>query len=345
MPVLHPAVAATRVAVRRALTDRAAAVADPAAPVLVACSGGPDSVALAAAAAFEVPRLPGRLTGGVTREVGAVVVDHQWHVGSADVARRAADVCTGLGLAPVVVVPVDCVGPGGPEAAARSARYAALTVEADRLGAGEVLLGHTMDDQAETVLMGLLRGSGTRSLAGMPPVRGRFVRPLLGVTREQTEAACAAQGLGVWHDPANEDERFARVRVRRGVLPVLVEELGPSVVGALARTAQLCREDAEFLDVCAAELAEDAVRVVDGEVWVEVAAVAGASAALRRRVLRVAAVRAGADDSVVGAVHVGAVDELVVVWRGQGPVSLPGGYIASRKGGWVRIHARDYGGA
>lgn len=351
MPALHPAVAATRVAVRGAFTDWAERTAtspgqgtarlNQQAQILVACSGGPDSVALAAAAAFEASRWPRRRGGGAAPAVGAVIVDHQWHANSADVARQAEHVCHQVGLAPVVVKRVDCRGPGGPEAAARSARYAALTAEADRLGAQMVLLGHTMQDQAETVLLGLLRGSGTRSLAGMAAVRDRFVRPLLGVSREQTVAACAAQGLAVWHDPANGDGRFARVRVRQGVLPVLIDELGPQVVPALARTAQLCREDAEFLDVCAAQVAAGAVRQKMGQVQVHVALVADVPAALRRRVLRAAAVQAGADDSVVAAVHVGAMDALVCDWHGQGPVSLPGGYMAVRVGAWVHIHACD----
>ncbi|WHP19113.1 tRNA lysidine(34) synthetase TilS [Cellulomonas sp. ES6] len=240
----HPAVAATRSAV-------AASVADlpDGARVLVACSGGPDSLALAAATAFVAT------AGGRGRlRAGAVVVDHGLQPGSADVASRAAAACRRLGLDPVEVVAVDVTGPGGPEAAARAARTGALESAAGRLGAAAVLLGHTRDDQAEGVLLGLARGSGARSLAGMAPVRGLLRRPLLAVTRAQTVAACAALGLDPWHDPTNAgaapgDPR--RSRVRAHVMPVLERELGPGVAAALARSAELLREDADALDALA----------------------------------------------------------------------------------------------
>ncbi|MEN1976940.1 tRNA lysidine(34) synthetase TilS, partial [Cellulomonas olei] len=243
----HPAVAATRSAV-------AASVADlpDGARVLVACSGGPDSLALAAATAFVAT------AGGRGRlRAGAVVVDHGLQPGSADVASRAAAACRRLGLDPVEVVAVDVTGPGGPEAAARAARTGALESAAGRLGAAAVLLGHTRDDQAEGVLLGLARGSGARSLAGMAPVRGLLRRPLLAVTRAQTVAACAALGLDPWHDPTNAgaapgDPR--RSRVRAHVMPVLERELGPGVAAALARSAELLREDADALDALAAAL-------------------------------------------------------------------------------------------
>ncbi|GAA5007287.1 tRNA lysidine(34) synthetase TilS [Actinopolymorpha pittospori] len=237
----HPAVAAVRVAVRRSVADLA-----PGSWILVACSGGADSTALAAATAFEAPR--------AGFQAGAVTVDHGLQPGSDERARAVADVLRGLGLRPVEAVRVDVTGGGGPEAAARRARYAALDEAADRLGACAVLLGHTRDDQAETVLLGLARGSGARSLAGMPPrsVRGgRYRRPLLALTRSTTEAACEAEGLRPWADPHNSDPSYARSRVRQQVLPLLERELGPGVAAALARTADLLRDDADALDAWA----------------------------------------------------------------------------------------------
>ena len=175
----HPAVAEVRRAVRRGLDGLAAGDL-----VLAACSGGADSLALAAALAYEAPR-PALRAGGVT-------VDHGLQPGSAERARRVAAVLAGLGLDPVEAVPVTVAagpGAGGPEAAARGARYQALDEAAGAPAPAAVLLGHSLDDQAETVLLGLARGSGARSLAGMAARRGRYRRPLLGV-RRATTAGC-----------------------------------------------------------------------------------------------------------------------------------------------------------
>ncbi len=246
------ATAAVRVAVRHVLGDRS-----PGDLVLVACSGGADSLALAAATAVEAP------ASGL--RAGAVVVDHGLQPGSAEVAARAARTLRSLGLDPVDVVTVEVTSSGdGPEAAARTARYAALDDAADRHGAALVLLGHTRDDQAEQVLLGLARGSGARSLSGMPAARGRVARPLLGVTREQTRASCAAEGLTPWEDPMNEDPRFTRVRAR-SALADLERDLGPGVASALARTASLLRDDADLLDGLADDAVTDAgARAVGG---------------------------------------------------------------------------------
>ncbi len=234
-----PEVAAVRRAVRSSVRDLEAG-----ALVLVACSGGPDSVALAVALAFEAPRA-GLRAGGVT-------VDHRLQPGSAARATQVADDLRALGLDPVEATAVDIVpAADGPEAAARQARYRALDEAADRLGAATVLLGHTRDDQAETVLLGLARGSGARSLAGMAAVRGRYRRPLLGLDRATVRAAAA--GHRTWDDPHNADPAFARARVRRDALPMLERELGPGIAEALARSADLLRADADALDGWAAD--------------------------------------------------------------------------------------------
>ncbi|WP_442860071.1 tRNA lysidine(34) synthetase TilS [Arthrobacter sp. zg-Y179] len=218
--------------------------------ILVACSGGPDSLALALAASFFSRRGDYR--------VGAVVVDHSLQPGSADVAAAARDKLEGMGLEPVLVRKVEVPASGmGPEAAARTVRYAALDAAVEELDADAVLLGHTLDDQAEQVLLGLMRGSGTRSLAGMPAVRGKYLRPFLGLRREQTLEICAHAGLDPWHDPSNQDPAYARSRVRTEVLPFLEEKLGPGIAEALFRSSRILSADADYLDAVAAQAFAD----------------------------------------------------------------------------------------
>lgn len=300
----EPAVLRTRAAVRSSLADLGGG-----ATVLAAVSGGADSLALAAALAHVATRLK--------LSAGAVIVDHKLQSGSDVRAARAAEQCRELGLDPVSVRPVTVGRAGGPEAAARTARYAAL----DATDADVVLLGHTLDDQAETVLLGLARGSGARSLAGMAAVAGRYRRPFLGVRRTETRAACRALGVDVWHDPHNADPAYARVRVRREVLPVLESALGPGVVEALARTASLLRDDADALDEWAGKAAADGLALD---------ALTAVPAAVRRRVLRQAAIAAGCPAGALTARHIADMDRLVHDWHGQGPVSLPAGLVAER---------------
>ncbi|MEU4363592.1 tRNA lysidine(34) synthetase [Promicromonospora sp. NPDC023987] len=326
MARVDPAVAAARNAVREVLAGLG-----PDDLVLVACSGGADSLALAASLAFEARRVGRSVRSrGHAVRAGAVVVDHGLQDGSAEVAARAAEQCRSLGLDPVVVR--HAAGPGtaaasaataerrsgrvpgahhatrptfnggGPEAAAREVRYSALEAFAAETGAALVLLGHTLDDQAEQVLLGLARGAGARSLAGMPRERGIFRRPFLGLRRAQTEAVCAASGLEFWTDPTNllppdaplrdrsDDPRSVhrwtdlestdrsqvqrageaftplRSQVRGRVLPVLEATLGPGVVEALGRSADQLRDDADLLDALAADLLAEARAAVENGV-------------------------------------------------------------------------------
>lgn len=396
----HPAVAAIRLAVRRVLHDIRHDVGSPSPTgppplVLVACSGGADSMALASALAFEAPR------GGL--RAGGVTVDHGLQSDSDVRAREVAERLAELGLDPVERISVTVGHSGGPEAAARTARYAALDAAADRHGAVAVLLGHTRDDQAETVLLGLARGSGTRSLAGMAavfaglgttadvgnatdvrsvtdagsatdaggtastpgpanPATGaatrvatgavtdaatgavtdaadtvnavkaapRYRRPFLAVDRQTTRRACLVQSIPVWDDPHNSDPSFTRSRVRHEALPVLEKALGRGVVEALARTAQLSRDDADALDAWAGE-AERAATGPDGTL--EIAALRPLPPAVRRRVLRRAAIAAGAPAGSLFARHIEETDRLITAWRGQRPLNLPGRVEASRQGG------------
>jgi tRNA(Ile)-lysidine synthase len=302
------AVAELRTAVRPGLRTGAR-------PVLVACSGGADSVALAAALAFEA-RDAGVPVGGVT-------VDHGLQAGSADRAERTAALLRDLGLDPVLVLRVSVGADGGPEGAARSARYDALAAAAAEHGA-RIALGHTLDDQAETVLLGLGRGSGPRSVAGMVEDRPPYWRPLLAVRRGTTRRACADQGLPVWDDPWNDDPAYTRVRLRTEVLPLLEEVLGGGVAPALARTAALLREDLDALDdLAAGQLARLAAEGGGADGGLPAPELAQLPAALRRRVLRGWLRASGVPD--LQAVHLGAVDALLTRWRGQGRVDLPGG--------------------
>ena len=322
-PRLTPAMADVRRAVRASLDGLPSD-----ALVLVALSGGADSLALAAATAFEAPR------AGLT--AGAVVVDHGLQPGSAEVAEAAAARASALGLAPVVVRRVDVGGEGGPEAAAREARYAALTAVAAETGAVAVLLGHTLDDQAETVLLGLARGSGPTSLQGMDAVSGRWRRPLLAVRRETTRASCADLGLEPWDDPHNDDPAYARVRVRTTVLPVLERELGPGVAEALVRTAAQLREDSEALDHFAEEQAEEVADHAEAGISLDVRSLAANPAALRQRLIRLAVASEFA--VTLSRAQTLEVARLVTDWHGQGPVSLPG-ITVERTGGALHFAA------
>jgi tRNA(Ile)-lysidine synthase len=326
-------VAAVRTAVRRALS---AAGCVEETPVLVACSGGADSLALAAAAAF--------LAKGAA--FGAVV-DHGLQDGSAARAQETAALLERLGL-PTRVLPVTVAGPGGTEAAARRARYAAL-LAARPSPDSPVLLGHTLDDQAETVLLGLGRGSGARSLAGMAVWNPPWLRPLLGLRRATTRAACAAQDLPVWDDPHNTEPRFTRVRLRHEVLPLLEEVLSGGVAEALARTAAQLADDGAALDLQAATVRAAAERrAATGTATGTATAEAGPGAdtgtgseldvstlaahhpAVRRRVLRSWLLDAGVGELTDQRLR--DADDLVGRWRGQGAVALSGGIALARRG-------------
>jgi tRNA(Ile)-lysidine synthase len=314
---LPPAVAAVRLAVRRALAD-----VDPGRDVVVACSGGADSLALLAATVFEGHRAGWRVVGAT--------VDHGLQDGSAEHAARVVAQMGELGADETFSATVHVETAGlGPEAAARRARYAVLGEIAERVGAAAVLLGHTRDDQAETVLLGLARGSGGRSLAGMRRSFDGFVRPLLDLSRVETVTACQVEGIDYWSDPHNEDPGFARVRVRRRVLPVLEDQLGPGVAEALARTADQLREDMDLLDD-AAEAAYDDLRELPVE------GLLAQRAPIRRRVLRLAALDAGAPASELFHEHVLAMDALLTGWHGQKWVDLPGKVRCRRADG--RLH-------
>jgi tRNA(Ile)-lysidine synthase len=293
--------------------------------ILVACSGGPDSLALAAALAFEVGASHRE---GLGIRAGAVIVDHGLQAVSAEVAARTAEVLRGLGLDPVEVVRVEVGAAGGPEAAARDARYEALRGVAARLGARFVLLGHTLDDQAETVLLGLARGSGARSLSGMSALTpmgetlgtGAFLRPLLKVSRETILAFCSDSGLEPWHDPHNQDSKFTRVRVRNTVMPMLETELGPNIAGALARTADLLRADADYLDALAETEFKRLGHLGAVDLSLDIAPLNALPQPIRSRVLKSALAVFAAENSLA---HIRSIEDLLDNWHGQKMLTLP----------------------
>ena len=287
----------------------------------VALSGGPDSLALTAVAASMKPTT-------------ALIVDHRLQPGSGLVAATARDQATALGCVDAQVLCVEVGTAGGPEAAARTARYRALD---GARGDAPVLLAHTLDDQAETVLLGLGRGSGARSIAGMRPCDPPWYRPLLGVRRSVTHAACAELGITPWQDPHNADRRFTRSRLRTEVLPLLEDVLGGGVAEALARTGTALREDTAALD----ELAQRALADVGAGEGLDTARLAALPDAIRRRVIRGWLLAFGAGNLTDKQIR--GVDSLVTAWRGQGGVAVGSPLrnrrlIAGRRDGMLTLH-------
>ncbi|AYF78696.1 tRNA lysidine(34) synthetase TilS [Nocardia yunnanensis] len=301
---------------RRAVREWLARYA-PEGVVAVALSGGADSLALTAAACAEAAA------------VDALIVDHGLQDGSAEVAALTAVLALKLGCRSAQVLPVTVAHPGGPEAAARQARYAAL--DAARQGL-PVLLGHTLDDQAETVLLGLARGSGARSIQGMTAFDVPWGRPLLGVRRAVTRELCGDLGMNPWEDPHNSAPEFTRVRLRTEVLPLLEEVLGGGVAAALARTATQLREDGEVLD----GLAEELLGAAREGAALRIETLATAAPALRRRALRAWLLAGGAKSLTDSSLR--AVEVLITQWRGQGGVAVGGSPTGTRL-----VAAREHG--
>lgn len=321
----HPSVAATRVAVREALHGY-----DIGTRIWVACSGGPDSLALAAAAAY-VSRKEGYFSG-------AIIVDHGIQPDSAEVAQRAAMQVKKAGIHQVFVERVVVGRDGGLEAAARTARYGAIERRVSAEGGVDphILTGHTMDDQAETVLLALARGSGARALSGIPARRGRIIRPFLSIRRKDTVTACQQQELDPWMDPTNETDGGPRRSALRGkVMPALVDVLGPGVVSGLARSAALLQADADELErQTRVTLRKSTTAASAGDDW-RCDNLAALPDAIRSRMLKMLAEGKGAGP--LTAAHVRMLDSLVMQYKGQGAVALPGGYEARREYGRLII--------
>jgi tRNA(Ile)-lysidine synthase len=295
--------------------------------ILVGCSGGADSMALAAALAFESER--------IAIFPVAIVVDHGLQQNSNLVARAVGERLRVIGYQPPAqlrIVAAKVMILDGMEASARRARFEIFERALEVENANYCFLGHTQDDQAETVLLGLARGSGTRSLSGMAAKNGQFIRPLLGITRATTVTACLEAGIEVWDDPHNHDPSYSRVRARRHVLPILEAELGPGISGALARSAKILREDADALDQWATTVLESI-----NPTNIDIQDLALVPKAVRIRVLRSAIYQAGAPVGSLTADHLAPVEALVTDWHGQGPTSLPGGVKVIRLSGRLSV--------
>jgi tRNA(Ile)-lysidine synthase len=286
-------------------------------------------LALAAATAY-VSRKEGYFSG-------AIIVDHGLQPDSAEVARHAAMQVKKAGIHQVFVERVVVGREGGLESAARTARYNAIEARVTAEGGVDphILTGHTMDDQAETVLLALARGSGARALSGIPARRGRIIRPFLSVRRKDTVAACQAQNLDPWMDPTNEKDGGPKRSALRGkVMPALVEVLGAGVVSGLARSAALLQADADELErQTRAKMRKSSVAMADDE-W-RCDKLAALPDAIRSRMLKMLAEGKGAGP--LTAAHVRMLDKLVMQYKGQGAVALPGGYEARREYGRLII--------
>ena len=292
----------------------------------IAVSGGADSMALALASYLE--------SKDRTHSLLAIIIDHGLQSGSDEIARLTDQRVRKMGFSETRVIRVDVEITDGLESSARRARYEALQHCAEQEDLAAILLGHTKNDQAETVLLGLARGSGTRSLSGMSDRKGIYIRPLLGLGREITIRACQESGIEYWSDPHNEDSSFLRVRARR-LIPTIESEIGPGIVDALARSADLLRDDADALD----GYARDFFATIDPS-DIEIETLGRLPRAVRTRVLRMAIYQLGAPAGSLTADHIAPVEALVSEWHGQGPTSLPGGVKVERKSGRLSLSRR-----
>ena len=297
---------------------------EPNSKVCIGVSGGADSLALAAAAKLE--------SKNFSIDLVAVIVDHGLQANSAEIAEFAKQQLIKLGFQDIFVGRASVQITDGLEASARRARYKVFQQAIETYGPNTFLLGHTKNDQAEGVLLGLARGSGTKSLSGMQEVSGIFVRPLLGIDRATTEIACHESNIEYWVDPHNSNQDFTRVRVRDNILPLLENDIGPGIIDALARSAKILREDAIALD----EWAENIFRQVE-PMDIEISILATLPVAVRSRVLRMAIYAAGAPAGSISAAHLEPIEAFVSDWRGQGHTSLPGGVKVCRISGRLSL--------
>ena len=297
---------------------------EPNSKVCIGVSGGADSLALAAAAKLE--------SKNFSIDLVAVIVDHGLQANSAEIAEFAKQQLIKLGFQDIFVGRASVQITDGLEASARRARYKVFQQAIETYGPNTFLLGHTKNDQAEGVLLGLARGSGTKSLSGMQEVSGIFVRPLLGIDRATTEIACHELNIEYWVDPHNSNQDFTRVRVRENILPLLENDIGPGIIDALARSAKILREDATALD----EWAENVFRQVE-PMDIEISILTTLPVAVRSRVLRMAIYAAGAPAGSISAAHLEPIEAFVSDWRGQGHTSLPGGVKVCRISGRLSL--------
>lgn len=287
---------------------------------LVALSGGSDSLAVAIAGAYASQKKKANF------RVGAIIVNHKLQEETDRVTGEARETALNLGLSPVIVKEVNIVDNGeGMEASARLARYNAINEAVVEYGASAVLMGHSLNDQAEQVFLGLLRGSGVRSLSGIASHRDNIIRPFLSLSREETQQICVDNDVEYWVDPHNSSLDYNRVRVRKNILPVLEENFGSGVLKNLAKTCQISREDADVLDYVTDNFYGENIVVESGVASVSVDCLTRVPIGLRKRVFRKIIVE------VLGGygshANVNEVDVLVESWSGQKYVSVENGFV------------------
>jgi tRNA(Ile)-lysidine synthase len=297
-------------------------LSDSAQPVLFGCSGGADSMALAVALFIERSNT----------KVIPIVIDHGLQEGSAQITSQTIERLKQIGFTQVESARAQVTMTDGLEASARRARYQLFNQFIETYQPKYFLLAHTLNDQAENVLLGLARGSGARSLSGMAVKNNIFVRPLLKISREVTTAACSEARIEIWSDPHNEDLRFTRVRVRKNLLPIIEDNLGPGITEALVRSADLLRDDADALDGFAAEYFNQA-----DPFNLDVKELERLPKAITTRVLRLAIYKAGAPSGSLSAEHIAAAQALISDWHGQKEVSLPGNVKLLRNSGRITL--------
>ena len=289
--------------------------------VLVGCSGGADSLALAWTTLVVGKRLE--------LKTGVIIVDHQLFPESNSVALNAKKQCEDLGIEEVIIKKVNVEQTHeGLEAAARIARYEAFENVLQETNAQVILLAHTQDDQAETVLMRLTRGSGAKSLSGMAQVSGKYLRPFLHLRKKLVHDSLDLIGLKAWQDPANTDHQFLRVKVRHELMPKIVEVLGESAISSLDKTSQLLRLDNQALEELAQQFFESQKDVKTN--GLEISELEKLPEAIRTRVLKIFAIASGVHPGPFSFEHIEAIDALVKNWHGQGNVDLPGFIQATR---------------
>jgi len=313
--------------------------------ILVGVSGGADSVALLLAL-DELIR-----ANKLKLKLHIAHVDHRLRKTASADARWVRELAARLGhevsISRVDVKSLARLGRDNLEQSARRARYNAFARMSQKHRAATVLTAHTMDDQAETVLLNLLRGSGADGLGGIEPVRPlsensktRLARPLLSwARREDTEGYCKSLSVEVRRDEMNADESFARVRARRRLLP-LMASFNPRVVEALARTAELLRDDSDALESAAGRLLELSVDGTLKRTELRVDLIAAARPALRRRALRRWLAQQRGDLRRLELVHIRAVENLLAGERGGRIVELPGGSTVARARGRLAFKAK-----
>jgi tRNA(Ile)-lysidine synthase len=320
---LSPAQGAIRHAVREVLT----ANTKPGQKLLIAVSGGADSLALASAVLFESKKLQ--------LNIATVTIDHGLQKASAKVAEQTLEKLQQIGITEAWSKKVKVGSKGGPEAAARDARYKALESIRIESKSDFIVLGHTANDQAETVLLGLTRGSGSKSLSGMSTRSDRLLRPLLSIERKTTEQFCKEENISPWQDPQNKDLKFLRVRIRKVVLPFLEKQLGNGIFSNLIRTSSQLKEDDQYLSSVAEKAFKKIAKTSARTVILDQPGLSKLPAAIRNRVIKSAIDYFEVDSSRV---HVLAVADLILNWHGQKPLALPGVRV-ERKGKTITIKA------